>query len=102
VAQIEATNLNEDEMALVIKHFKNALKGRKYYSNKSKSRGKCTWFKCGKFGHFIPQCPDNENYWDQDKKRKKETFVLCVKSPSHDTKDPHASVRAYGQHGPGP
>jgi hypothetical protein len=28
VAQYETTSLNEDEMALVIKHFKSALKGR--------------------------------------------------------------------------
>jgi hypothetical protein len=33
VAQIEATDLNEDEMALVIKRFKIALKGRKEYPN---------------------------------------------------------------------
>jgi hypothetical protein len=29
VAQVEAARLNEDEMALIIKHFKTALKGRK-------------------------------------------------------------------------
>jgi hypothetical protein len=33
VAQVEAANLNEDEMALVIKRFKTALKGRKDYLN---------------------------------------------------------------------
>jgi hypothetical protein len=64
VAQIEASDLNEDEMALVIKHFKTALKGRKDYPNKSKSRGKCTYFKCGKYGHFIAECPSNENDHD--------------------------------------
>jgi hypothetical protein len=31
VAQVEAAELNEDEMALIIKHFKIALKGRKEY-----------------------------------------------------------------------
>jgi hypothetical protein len=34
VVQIEAIGLNEDEMALVIKRFKTALKGRKDYPNK--------------------------------------------------------------------
>jgi hypothetical protein len=53
LAKIEAASLNEDEMALVIKGFKTALKGRKKYPNKSKSRGKRTCFKCGKSGHFI-------------------------------------------------
>jgi hypothetical protein len=61
VAQVEAVGLNEDEMALIIKRFKTALKGRKEYSNKNKAKGKCSCFKCGKTGHFIAQCPDNEN-----------------------------------------
>jgi hypothetical protein len=66
VAQVEAAGLNEDEMALIIKRFKTALKGRKEYPNKSKAKGKRSCFKCGKRGHFIAQCPDNEN--DQGKK----------------------------------
>jgi hypothetical protein len=66
VAQVEAAGLNEDEMALIIKRFKTALKGRKEYPNKNKARGKRSCFKCGKTGHFIAQCPDNEN--DQGKK----------------------------------
>jgi hypothetical protein len=61
VAQIEAINLNEDEISLVIKCFKTALKGRKEYPNKNKSRGKHACFNCGKFGHFIAQCPDNDD-----------------------------------------
>jgi hypothetical protein len=72
VAQVEAAGLNEDEMALVIKHFKTALKGRKEYPNKNKSKGKHSCFKCGKSGHFIAQCPNNENYQGQEKKWKKE------------------------------
>ncbi len=58
---MEAAGLNENEMALIIKRFKTALKGRKEYSNKNKAKGKCSCFKCGKTGHFIAQCPDNEN-----------------------------------------
>jgi hypothetical protein len=57
-------------MALVIKRFKTALKGRKEYPNKNK-KGKRSCFKCGKSGHFIAQCPDNEND-RQEKKWKKE------------------------------
>jgi hypothetical protein len=59
VAQIEAAGLNEDEMALIIKRFKMALKGCKEHPNKSKTKGKCSCFKCGKIGHFIANCPDN-------------------------------------------
>jgi hypothetical protein len=69
---VEADGLNEDEMALIIKRFKTALKGRKEYPNKNKSRGKHSYFKCGKSGHFIAQCPDNDNDQAQEKKGKKE------------------------------
>jgi hypothetical protein len=61
VAQVEAAVLNKDEMALIIKRFKTALKGRKEYSNKNKTRGNRSCFKCGKTDHFIAQCPDNDN-----------------------------------------
>jgi hypothetical protein len=70
VVQVEATGLNKDEMALVIKHFKTALKGHKEYPNKNKSKGKCSCFKCGKSGHFIAQCPDNDNDQAQEKGKK--------------------------------
>jgi hypothetical protein len=72
VAQVEAAGLNEDEMALIIKRFKTALKGWKEYPNKNKSRGKRSCFKCGKSSHFIAQCPDNDNDQAQEKKQKKE------------------------------
>jgi hypothetical protein len=61
VAQVEAARLNEDEMTLIIKRFKTALKERKEYPNKNRTRGKRSCFKCGKTGHFIAQCSDNEN-----------------------------------------
>jgi hypothetical protein len=61
VAQVEAAGLNEDEIVLIIKLFKTTLKGRKEYPNKNRTKGKCSWFKCGKTGHIIAQYPDNEN-----------------------------------------
>jgi hypothetical protein len=72
VAQVEAAGLNEDEMALIIKCFKTALKGRKEYPNKNKTRGKRSCFKCGKTGHFIAQYPNNENDQAQERHGKKE------------------------------
>jgi hypothetical protein len=72
VAQVEAAWLNEDEMALIIKRFKTALKGRKEYPNKNKTRGRRSYFKCSKTGHFIAQCPDNENDQAQERHGKKE------------------------------
>jgi hypothetical protein len=59
-------------MALIIKRFKTALKGRKEYPNKNKTRGKRSCFKCGKTGHFIANRPDNDSDLGQEKRGKKE------------------------------
>jgi hypothetical protein len=40
VAQVEAVDLNEDEMALIIKHFKTALKGHKEYPQQEQNKRK--------------------------------------------------------------
>jgi hypothetical protein len=72
VAQVEAARLNKNEMALIIKRFKTALKGRKEYPSKSKTRGKHSCFKCGKTGHFIANCPNNDSDKGQEKSGKKE------------------------------
>jgi hypothetical protein len=79
VAQVEAAGLNEDEMTLIIKRFKTALKVRKEYPNKNKSRGKCSGFKCDKIGHFIARCHDNDNDQTQDKHGKREK-KNCMKA----------------------
>jgi hypothetical protein len=45
--------------------------------NKNKTRGKRSCFICGKTGHFIAQCPDNENDQAQerhDKSEKKKNY----------------------------
>jgi hypothetical protein len=86
VAQVEAAGLNEDEMALIIKRFKTALRGRKEYPNKNKTRGKCSCFKCGKTDHFIAQCPDNENDQVQEKhgnKEKKKSYMKAKGEAHH-------------------
>jgi hypothetical protein len=89
VAQVEAAGLNEDEMALIIKRFKTALKGRKEYPNKNKTRGKRFCFKCGKTGHFIAQCPDNENDQAQERfgKKEKKKNYRKTKGEAHLGKD---------------
>jgi hypothetical protein len=45
VAQVEAVGLNENEMTLIIKRFKTALKGRKEHPNKNKNKGKALLLK---------------------------------------------------------
>jgi hypothetical protein len=71
VAQIEAAGLNDEEMALIIKRFKTALRGRKEHPNKTKTKGKRSCFKCGKIGHFIANCPDNDSDQEQGNKRER-------------------------------
>jgi hypothetical protein len=84
VAQIEVSDLNVDEMALVIKLFKTALKGRKEYHNKNKSRGKHACFKCGKSNHFIAQCPHNDDQaQDKSSKGKEKKFYKKKKGKAH-------------------
>jgi hypothetical protein len=85
VAQVEAAGLNEDEMALIIKRFKTTLKGRKEHPNKSKAKGKRSYFKCGKYGHFIANCPDNDSDQGQEKsgKRKKKKAYKKAKGEAH-------------------
>jgi hypothetical protein len=85
VAQVEAAGLNEDEMALIIKRFKTALKGRKEHPNKSKMKGKRSCFKCGKTGHFIANCPDNDSDQGQEKsgKREKKKSYKKAKGEAH-------------------
>ena len=83
VAQVEAAGLNEEEMALIIKRFKTAFKGRKEHPNKSKTKGKRSCFKCGKVGHFIANCPDNDSDQDQEKKREKKKTYKKAKGEAH-------------------
>ena len=72
-------------MALIIKHFKTTLKGRKEHPNKSKAKGKRSCFKCGKTGHFLANCPDNTNDHEQEKsgKREKKKAYKKAKGEAH-------------------
>jgi hypothetical protein len=83
VAQVEAAGLNEEEMALIIKRFKTALRGRKEHPNKTKTKGKRSCFKCGKIGHFIANCPDNDSDQEQRNKREKKKAYKKAKGEAH-------------------
>ena len=83
VAQIEAAGLNDEEMALIIKRFKTALKDRKGQPSKTKTKGKRSCFKCGKLGHFIANCPNNDSDQDQGNKREKKKNYKKAKGEAH-------------------
>jgi hypothetical protein len=52
---IDASKLDNEEMALIIKRFRQILKQRKGKDYKPCSKKVC--YKCGKPGHFIAKCP---------------------------------------------
>jgi hypothetical protein len=83
VAQVEAAGLNDEEMALIIKRFKTTLKGRKGQPSKTKAKGKRSCFKCGKIGHFIANCPDNESDQEHGSKREKKKNYKKAKGEAH-------------------
>jgi hypothetical protein len=67
---IDASKLDNEEMALIIKSFRQILKHRKGKDYKPHSKRVC--YRCGKSGHYIAKCPytiDSDR--DDDKKRKK-------------------------------
>jgi hypothetical protein len=67
---IDASKLDNEEMALIIKSFRQILKQRRGKDYKSRSKRVC--YRCGKSGHFIAKCPiSSESDRDEDKKRKK-------------------------------
>jgi hypothetical protein len=68
---IDASKLNNEEMALIIKSFRQILKQRKGRDYKPRSKKVC--YKCGKPGHFIAKCPlssDSDRVNDQKGKRR--------------------------------
>jgi hypothetical protein len=67
---IDASKLNNEEMALIIKSFHQILKQRRRKDYKSCSKKVCC--RCGKSGHFIAKCPiSSGSDRDDDKKGKK-------------------------------
>jgi hypothetical protein len=66
---IDASKLDNKEMALIIKSFHQILKQRRWKDYKPRSERVC--YKCGKHGHFIAKCPmSSESDMDDDKKGK--------------------------------
>ena len=67
---IDASKLDNEEMALIIKSFQQILKQRKGKDYKTHSKRVC--YRCGKSGHFIAKCPyTSDSDRDDDKKEKK-------------------------------
>jgi hypothetical protein len=67
---IDASKLDNEDMALIIKSFRQILKQRKGKDYKPRSKRVC--YRCGKSGHFIAKWPyTSDSDRDDDKKGKK-------------------------------
>jgi hypothetical protein len=67
---IDASKLDNEEMTLIIKSFRQILKQSMGKDYKPHSKRVC--YRCGKSGHFIAKCPyTSDNDRDDDKKGKK-------------------------------
>jgi hypothetical protein len=82
---IDASKLDNEEMALIIKSFCQILKQRKGRDYKPRSKKVC--YKCGKLGHFIAKCPlSSESDRGDDKKgkrREKKTYYKKKGGDAH-------------------
>jgi hypothetical protein len=69
---IDASKLDNEEMALIIKSFRHILKQRRGKDYKPRSKKVC--YRCGKPGHFIAKCPlsSDSDRGDDKKERRKE------------------------------
>jgi hypothetical protein len=66
---IDASKLDNEEIALIIKSFRQILKQRRGKDYKPRSKRVC--YKCGKPGHFIANCPMSSDSDRGDDKRGK-------------------------------
>jgi hypothetical protein len=67
---IDTSKLDNEEMALIIKSFRQILKQRRRKDYKPRFKRVC--YRCGKSGHFIAKCPiSSQSDRDENKKGKK-------------------------------
>jgi hypothetical protein len=80
---IDASKLDNEEMALIIKNFRQILKQRKGRDYKPRSKKVC--YKCGKPSHFIAKCPiSSVSDRGDDKKRKRKEKKRYYKKKNGD------------------
>jgi hypothetical protein len=80
---IDASKLDNEEMTLIIKSFRQILKQRR--GKDYKPRSKKVSYKCGKPGHFIAKCPiSSDSDRDNDKRGKKKEKKIYYKKKGGD------------------
>jgi hypothetical protein len=79
---IDASKLDNEEMTLIIKSFRQILKQRRGKDYKPRSKKVC--YKCGKPGHFIAKCPlSSDSDRGNDKKERKDTTKRRAAMPMY-------------------
>jgi hypothetical protein len=81
---IDASKLDNEEIALIIKSFRQILKQRKGKDYKPRSKRVC--YKCGKTDHFIAKCPmssDSDRSNDKRGMRKEKKYYKKKGSDAH-------------------
>jgi hypothetical protein len=80
---IDASKLDNEEMTLIIKSFRQILKQRRGKDYKPHSKKVC--YTCGKPGHFIAKCPlSSDSDRDNDKRGKKKEKKIYYKKKGGD------------------
>jgi hypothetical protein len=75
---IDTSKLDNEEMALIIKSFRQILKQRKGRDYKPRSKKVC--YKCGKPGHFIAKCPLSSDSTIRDITRRRAAMPMFAGS----------------------
>jgi hypothetical protein len=81
---IDTSKLDNEEMALIIKSFRQILNQRKGRDYKPCSKKVC--YKCGKPGHFIAKCPlssDSDRSDDKKRRRKEKKYYKKKGGDAH-------------------
>jgi hypothetical protein len=81
---IDASKLDNEEMALIIKSFHQILKQRRGKDYKPRSKKVC--YKCGKPGHFIAKCPlssDSDRGDDKKGQRREKRYYKKKGDDAH-------------------
>jgi hypothetical protein len=88
----ESTQYDPEEMTHFIRRFSKLMGKQKFFKgdkkDKSKSKTKRACYNCGKYGHYIANCPYERWKEDDDKKKKKEKSYK---------KDKYYKRKTYGE-----
>jgi hypothetical protein len=88
----ESTEYDPEEMGLFLRRFSKMMGKQKFFKGdkkyKFRSKTKRSFYNCGKYDHYIANCPHERREEEDDKKKKKERSYK---------KDMHYKKKSYGE-----